>query len=153
MSHTILSILEYALMPFLLIVATVLTKYITKKSNRIKWKEFLSIGLDIILMCSFAMFIYGVSVYNHSSSGEHIIYITLFSFIGSFVLFIFAVLTAVLIRHWGEGSNSAFWFQNIIGGILLIGFLLFVTKTNGSLPVAPPRTTEAHFEKNDTIKQ
>lgn len=149
MSHSLLSILEYGVMPFLLVIATVATKYITKKSNRIKWREFLSIGLDIMLMCSFAVFIYGVSVYNHFSNNEEVTSIVLLSFISSFILFIFAVLLAILLRHWGETSNTSFWVQNVLGVLFLITFLLFVSKTNNMLS---GKKTGIHNIQSDSTK-
>lgn len=151
MSHNLLSFLEYGIMPFLLVIATVTVKYVTKQSARINWKEFLSIGLDILLMCSFALFIFGVSLYNHSNKNSQVEDIVLLSVISCFLLFIFSIILALLIRHWGESDSKSFWIQNILGVLCLILFLYFVSTTNETIGKAQPQHSE-HDVMDNTLK-
>jgi len=127
MNHSILSLLEYALMPFLLVFSTAVIKHLIKRSSRIKWYVTLSIGLEIILMCAFGSFIYGISIHNHLENNLNTMSIVVCSFIISFVLFLLTVILALLIRHWGEHSKNSFWVQNIVAVILLVSLLIYIS--------------------------
>ncbi len=132
MTRSILSLLEYGVMPFLLVFSTAVIKCLTKEASRVKWQEFLSVGLDLILMCAFGTFIYGISVFNHFGSNVESPALLIISTIVSFILFILAVIMALFIRNWGEGAKLSFWIPNIVGFACLI-FLIYLVSLGGGL--------------------
>lgn len=132
MTHWILSLLEYGLMPLFLVFATVVVRSSTYDTARIEWKEFLSIGLDLVLMCVFGTFIYGLSVFNHYESNVHAPVLMIYCACLSFILLITAITLARLTRHWGPKSLKTFWVPNIVGMIAL-SLLLFVISTGNNL--------------------
>lgn len=106
--------------------------------------ESLAIGIDLIMMCVFGAFIYGLGVYNHFADKPESSKLLVFCLLFLVVSLVFALFLAVLIRNWGETSKKAFWIPNILSLIFLTGLLMLVS--NGSVLL------ENNSKKNETKK-
>jgi hypothetical protein len=152
MTHPQLSVIEYSVLPFLLVFTTIFVRGLTKKSSRINWRQFLCIGLDIILMCSFASFIYGISIYNHFESNSDIPNLFITTFSTSFVMLICAVMLSLFIRHLGEYSLGSLLLQNIVGIVCLFYLLSVIPMGNSLFAQKPLNQTVKNIIKPDSSK-
>ena len=123
---TWVSVVEYFLAPFALVFASVFTKWMVKKSSRIVWKAFFAIGLDLLLMCTFGVFIYGLSTLHHNPASSDATDLFLLTSVMALLLYVLTAGIAVLVRHWGEHSLLGIWVPNTVAGIALFFLLWFV---------------------------
>ncbi len=149
----LLPYLEYGLMPCFLVVITVAVKQIIKHSERDKWFKSLFIGIDIMLTCTFAILIYGISIHNHLHKNIAALEASFFCLLIGFFSFCVIIVIALFIKGVGEYSGKSFWMQNLIGVIYIVSLFyglsqgkeLFAEKDITSRP--PQLTIES-----DTLK-
>ena len=150
---TIFVLLEYALLPAILIFGNFFTKFLTKENARFEFKEFLAIGLEVVLMSILGIAIYGISIYSHNNDIESLEF-TIYCLAGSFFLLILYIILAGIIRIKGESANSSLKIQWFFAFIAIVILLSVINKgednMNAKNHLIPEKKTVI---KKDCIKQ